>query len=58
MSKKSRKKEGPALLSAAGLVRFYEESDVGLKLKPHVLIGIMVAFTITIIALSKLMPIT
>ncbi|MEM0506882.1 MAG: preprotein translocase subunit Sec61beta [Thermosphaera sp.] len=56
MSRKARKREGPGLLSAAGLVRFYEESDVGVKLKPHVLIGVMVAFTIAVIALSKLAP--
>ncbi|AFL67168.1 preprotein translocase subunit Sec61beta [Desulfurococcus amylolyticus] len=59
MSKKGRRKRDvPGMFSAAGLVRYYEESDVGLKLKPHILIAIMVSFTVMVIVLSKLAPLT
>lgn len=52
----SRKKKSPAVFSAAGLVRYYEETDVGIKLSPYVAIGLMVGFTVAVIVLSKLLP--
>jgi len=51
-----RRRETPGMFSAAGLVRYYEESDVGLKIKPHILVAIMIAFTVTVIVLSKIAP--
>ncbi|ADV65490.1 preprotein translocase subunit Sec61beta [Desulfurococcus mucosus] len=57
MSKKGRRRrDTPGMFSAAGLVRYYEESDVGVKLKPHVLVALMVAFTVAVIVLSKVAP--
>jgi len=58
MAKASRKKSsgskkrptGP--LTAAGLIRFYEEVDVGVKMKPYTLIIIATLFTIAIIVLN------
>ncbi|MFP3220282.1 MAG: preprotein translocase subunit Sec61beta [Candidatus Marsarchaeota archaeon] len=49
MSKK-RKREGPAPMTAAGLVRYYEE-DKGINFRPSVVIGIAVAFSV-IVALA------
>lgn len=54
MSKKRR--ESAPIFSAAGLVRYYEESDVGIKLSPHILIAIMVGFAAIVIIASKLFP--
>ncbi|MGC8600837.1 MAG: preprotein translocase subunit Sec61beta [Thermoprotei archaeon] len=42
-----RKREGPAPMTAAGLVRYYEE-DKGINFKPSVVIGIAVAFSILV----------
>ncbi len=44
---KRKKKEGPAPMTAAGLVRYYEE-DKGINFKPSVVIGIAVAFSVVI----------
>jgi len=44
---KRRKREGPAPMTAAGLVRYYEE-DKGINFKPSVVIGIAVAFSVVI----------
>lgn len=49
-----RKAGGPP--TAAGLIRFYEEMDVGVKIKPHYVIIIALLFTAIIIAFSKLLP--
>jgi len=63
MSSKSKKSKGksskkaPGPFTAAGLVRFYEEADVGIKLKPHVVIIVMILFVAIVIAVSKLYPI-
>ncbi|MEZ0393450.1 MAG: preprotein translocase subunit Sec61beta [Desulfurococcaceae archaeon] len=56
MSSRRRREGGP--LTAAGLVRFYEEFDVGIKLKPHVLIIVALVFAAVAIALSKVLPIS
>lgn len=55
MSKK-RKREAPSIASAAGLVRFFEESELKVALKPHVIIVIVIAFVAVVIVLSKLLP--
>lgn len=56
MSKKSKRKSTPAVFSAAGLVRFFEESEAKVLLKPHVLILLAIVFTAAIIVLSKMLP--
>ena len=52
--KGSSRKKAPGPFTAAGLVRFYEEADVGIKMKPHTLIILATAFTVIVIVLSKL----
>lgn len=52
------KKEAPGPFTAAGLIRFYEEADVGIKMKPHTLVIMALAFTVAVIVLSKLYPLT
>lgn len=52
------KREAPGPFTAAGLIRFYEEADIGIKMKPQVLVIIALAFTVTVIVLSKLYPFT
>jgi preprotein translocase subunit Sec61beta len=47
MSSRKRKKQG-APMSSAGLVRFYEEENLGLKLKPGYIIGISAIFAVII----------
>ncbi|MGC8630931.1 MAG: preprotein translocase subunit Sec61beta [Thermoprotei archaeon] len=47
---KRRKKEGPAPMTAAGLVRYYEE-DKGINFKPSLVIAIAVTFSV-IVALA------
>ncbi|WP_440060076.1 preprotein translocase subunit Sec61beta [Thermogladius sp. 4427co] len=56
MSKSRRRREVAVPLTAAGLVRFYEESDVGIKIKPYVLIVIAIALSVTVIVLQKIHP--
>lgn len=58
MSKRKGKKSTPGIVSAAGLIRFYEETDAVITIKPHLLILIGLALVITVIVLSKVMPIT
>jgi preprotein translocase subunit Sec61beta len=53
-AKKGGKKEAPGPFTAAGLVRFYEESDVGVKVKPQTFVIISLAFAIVILILDKL----
>ncbi|MCD6300729.1 MAG: preprotein translocase subunit Sec61beta [Staphylothermus sp.] len=50
-----KRKEAPGPFTAAGLVRFYEEADVGIKIKPQVLVILALAFSIAMIVLSKIM---
>ncbi len=53
---RKKKKEAPGPFTAAGLVRFYEEADVGIKMKPHFIIIMALVLTITVIILQKLYP--
>ncbi|MGC9011362.1 preprotein translocase subunit Sec61beta [Thermogladius sp.] len=53
---RKRRREVAAPLTAAGLVRFYEESDVGIKVKPHLLVILALAVSITVIVLQKVHP--
>ncbi len=54
--KKRGKKKAGGPPTAAGLIRFYEEMDVGVKVKPHYIIIIALLFTAIIVAFSKLLP--
>ncbi|MEM3670533.1 MAG: preprotein translocase subunit Sec61beta [Thermoprotei archaeon] len=47
MSSKRKKKQG-APMSSAGLVRFYEEENLGLKLKPGYIIAVSAVFAVVI----------
>jgi len=53
---RKKRKEISAPLTAAGLIRFYEESDVGIKVKPYVLILIAVSLSVAVIVLQKVHP--
>lgn len=50
--KKGGKSKSPSVFSAAGLVRYYEEADVGLKIKPVYLVIASVVFIASIIILN------
>jgi len=52
--KGSSRKKAPGPFTAAGLVRFYEEADVGIKMKPYTLVALAIAFTVAVIVFSKL----
>jgi len=57
MSSRRRKKEragGP--MSAAGLMRFYEEIDVGIKLSPYTVVIVGVIITVLVIVLGAFLP--
>lgn len=56
MSKKGKKRQTPSVASAAGLIRFYEESETKITLKPHLVILLAIVFSIVVIVLSKLIP--
>jgi preprotein translocase subunit Sec61beta len=58
MSKRKGRRESPGIFSAAGLIRFYEETDAAITIKPHVLIAISVLLVIIVILLSKILPVT
>ncbi|MGC9121967.1 MAG: preprotein translocase subunit Sec61beta [Thermogladius sp.] len=53
---RKRRREVAAPLTVAGLVRFYEESDVGIKVKPHLLVILALAVSVTVIVLQKVHP--
>ncbi len=54
MSERRRGGTGP--LTAAGLVRFYEEADVGIKLSPYLVIAFSLGITIAVIIAHVLAP--
>ena len=56
MSKKRRKREAGGPLTAAGLVRFYEETEVGIKVKPYIVITVAILFTATVLILRLILP--
>lgn len=53
---KRGKKEAPGPFTAAGLIRFYEEADVGIKMKPQTLVILALIFAIAILVLGRLYP--
>lgn len=50
--KKGGKSKSPSVFSAAGLVRYYEEADIGVKIKPIYLVIASVVFIASIIILN------
>ncbi len=54
--KKKKKREAGGPMTAAGLIRFYEEADIGVKLKPHVVIVLTVIMIVTVVILRVLFP--
>ncbi len=56
MSTRRRRKTGPGPFTAAGLVRFYEEVEEGVKLKPEFVIFTAVAITVIVILLNVILP--
>ncbi len=56
MSSRRRRKTGPGPFTAAGLVRFYEEVEEGVKLKPEFVIFTAVAITVIIVLLNIILP--
>ncbi len=56
MSSRRRRKTGPGPFTAAGLVRFYEETEEGAKLKPEFVIFTAVAITVIVILLNVILP--
>ncbi len=56
MSSRRRRKTGPGPFTAAGLVRFYEEVEEGIKLKPEFVIFTAVAITVIVILLNVILP--
>ncbi len=55
MSRRKRRETGGPL-TAAGLVRFYEETEVGIKVKPYVVIAAAILFTATVLVLRLIIP--
>lgn len=58
MPRSRKRRESPGPFTGAGLVRFYEEADVGIKMKPYVVIGLAFLMTILVIVTQKLVPLT
>jgi preprotein translocase subunit Sec61beta len=56
LSKKSKKGQHPSVMSAAGLVRYFEDVDLKVALKPHLILLIGFLFVVVVIVLSKLVP--
>lgn len=50
--KKGGKGKSPSVFSAAGLVRYYEEADIGIKIKPIYLVIASVIFIASIVILN------
>ncbi len=55
-SRRRRRKTGPGPFTAAGLVRFYEEVEEGVKIKPELVIFTAVALTVVVILLNVILP--
>lgn len=51
-----KRRESPGPFTAAGLVRFYEEADVGVKMKPYLIVLLAFITSIIVIVAQKLVP--
>jgi len=56
MSSRRRKRTGPGPFTAAGLVRFYEEVEEGIKMRPEFVVLTAIALTVIVILLNILLP--
>ncbi|HIQ03825.1 MAG TPA: preprotein translocase subunit Sec61beta [Desulfurococcales archaeon] len=56
MSRRRRRREAGGPITAAGLIRFYEETEIGIKVKPHVVIVAAIIFTVTVLLLRLIIP--
>jgi len=56
MSSRRRRKTGPGPFTAAGLVRFYEEVEEGIKLRPELVVLTAIALTVIVMLLNILLP--
>ena len=56
MSSRRRRKTGPGPFTAAGLVRFYEEVEEGIKLRPELVVLTAIALTMIVMLLNILLP--
>ena len=55
-SSRRRRRTGPGPFTAAGLVRFYEEVEEGIKIKPEIVIITAIALTVLIAVLNVILP--
>jgi len=56
-SRKGRKRrETPSIASAAGLIRFFEESELRFALKPYYIIALAIIFVAIVVVLAKTLP--
>ncbi len=56
MSSRRRRRTGPGPFTAAGLVRFYEEVEEGIKLRPEIVVLTAIGITVLVILLNVLLP--
>lgn len=56
MSSRRRRRTGPGPFTAAGLVRFYEEVEEGIKMRPELVVLTAIALTVIVILLNILLP--
>ena len=55
MSRRRRERRGGPM-SAAGLMRFYEEVDVGIRLSPYIVVIIGICMAVVVALLRALIP--
>lgn len=56
MSSRRRRRTGPGPFTAAGLVRFYEEIEEGIKMRPELVVLTAITLTVIVILLNILLP--
>lgn len=56
MSSRRRRRTGPGPFTAAGLVRFYEEVEEGIKMRPELVVLTAIVLTVIVILLNILLP--
>ncbi|HEU97983.1 MAG TPA: preprotein translocase subunit Sec61beta [Fervidicoccus fontis] len=53
---KERKKKPSGLMSAAGLISFYEDTDTKFSISPTVVVIISIVFVAAVVALRLILP--
>jgi len=56
-SRERSRREEPTVMTAAGLLAFYEEAEAIVNLKPYWVLGIAIGFSVLIVLLTLLHPI-